>query len=251
MSATLPDARQQILRARLERGLPLELAVVAREFDVSVDTVRRDLKTLEHQGVARCVRGGAMPVARPSEGALHRMEGARPDLDRLVAQALPLVQDGMVLVLDGGSTVHALAQALPALPNSLVVTPAPAVALACLSAGVPVQLIGGRMSGLGAISVGHEAVQAIGRIAADLAFLGVCGLDAGFGLSADDLDEAHVKRAMAAAAHRCVALTGAAKLGRRARHRVVSCGDLDLLITDAPAADLKDFKDQGIEVRNG
>ncbi|WP_435164033.1 DeoR/GlpR family DNA-binding transcription regulator [Falsirhodobacter sp. 1013] len=244
----LPDARQDILRARLERGQTVELASVASEFHVSVDTVRRDLKLLETEGVARCVRGGAMPVARPSGAALRRMAQSHARYEALAARALPLIEDGMVLLLDGGATVLALAQALPPLPNGLVVTPAPAVALACLAAGVPTHLVGGRLSGSGAICVGHEAVVAIADVAADIAFLGVCGFDAGFGLSADDPDEASVKRAMGMASHRTVALTGADKLGRRARHRVLPLKEMSLLITDASPDTLRDFTSKGLEV---
>ena len=245
----LPDARQDMLRARLERGQSLELASIAAEFEVSVDTVRRDLKRLETLGVARCVRGGAMPVARPSGSALRRMAQGHARYEALAARALPLIEDGMVLLLDGGATVLALAQALPPLPNGLVVTPAPAVALACLAAGVPTHLVGGRLSGSGAICVGHEAVMALSDVAADIAFLGVCGLDAEFGLSADDPDEASVKRAMGLASHRTVALTGSDKLGRRARHRVLPVKEISLLITDASLDATGDFTSKGLEVR--
>ncbi|MBE9638197.1 DeoR/GlpR family DNA-binding transcription regulator [Salipiger mangrovisoli] len=250
MPPFLPDARQDALRLRLERGSALELSAVASEFGVSIDTVRRDLKALEAQGVARCVRGGAMPVSRPSGAALERMAAAQPGHEAIAAAALALIEDGMVLLLDGGATVHALAQALPLLPNCLVVTPAPAVALACLAAGLDTQLVGGRMSPAGAVCVGHGAVAALSDIAADIAFLGVCGLDPVFGLGADDLDEAELKRAMAAASHRAVALAGAGKLGLRARHRVLPCKALDLLITDAAPGTTSPYAELGIEVRH-
>lgn len=190
-----------------------------------------------------------MPVARPSGPALHRMAQGHARYEALAARAIPLIEDGMVLLLDGGATVLALAQALPPLPNGLVITPAPAVALACLAAGVPVHLIGGRLSGSGAICVGHEAVVALSDVAADIAFLGVCGLDAGFGLSADDPDEASVKRAMGQASHRAIALAGSNKLGRRARHRVLPLKEISLLITDASPSETEDFTRQGLEVR--
>ncbi|WP_226627818.1 DeoR/GlpR family DNA-binding transcription regulator [Alloyangia pacifica] len=248
MALTLPDARQDAFRARLTRGQTLELSALSQEFAVSIDTVRRDLKTLEAEGVARCVRGGAMPVSRPSGTALQRVALAAPGHDALASRALPLIEDGMVLLLDGGATVHALAQILPSLPNSLVVTPAPAVALACLAAGIDTQLVGGRLSPSGAISVGHGAVTALSDVAADIAFLGTCSLDPAFGLGADDLGEAEVKRAMATASHRSIALAGADKLGRRSRHRVLNCQDLDMLITNASPESVTLYKEQGVEI---
>lgn len=247
---TVPEARLSDLRARLQRGVPLELAAVAEEFGVSVDTVRRDLKQLEAQGMARCVRGGAMPVQRPLVPALERSTNINAQQVALAAAVLPLIEDGMVLMLDGGTTVLTLAQMLPVLPNSLIVTPAPAVALAGLAAGIETQLIGGRLSAFGAISVGHDAVDSLSRVAADLAVLGVCGMEAGFGYSADNLDEAHVKQAMLAASHRSIALTTATKLGRRARHRVSSCDRLDMLITDGDAQTTGPLAETGLEIHH-
>lgn len=245
-----PELRQQTLRAQLERGDSLALPAAARELGVSVDTVRRDLKALEGQGFARCIRGGALPVARPVRPVLERMDESDGTVARLANTALPLIEDGMVILLDGGTSVLALAQRLPPLRNSLVVTPAPAAALACLAAGTPVQLVGGRLSASGAISVGPTAASALSDVAADLAFIGACGLDAEFGLSADDLDESYSKRAMIAAAHRSVVLTSAAKLGRRARHRVVRCDGLTTLITDAGPRETAAFASAGLEILN-
>lgn len=245
-SLNSPEARQETLRGRLDRGQALALISLAEEFGISPDSVRRDLKALEAQGLARCIRGGALPVSRLAAPTLDRIGAS--DHARLVAEALTLIENGMVLMLDGGTTVLALAQALPRLPDALVVTPAPAVALATLKAGIPTHLVGGRLSPSGAIAVGHEAVRALRDVVADLTFLGACGIDPAFGLSSDDPDEAHVKQSMLEAAHRSVTLAGAPKLGLRSRHRVAPAEALDILITDSP--DTQAYAARGIEVRH-
>lgn len=245
-----PDLRRDAIRARLDRGAPLSLVDAARDFGVSVDTIRRDLKALEAEGRARYIRGGALPVARPVRPTLERLATSDATAERLAAAALPLIEDGMVIALDGGTSVLALAQRLPPLLGALVVTPSPAVALACLAAGIPTRIMGGRLSEAGAIAVGSDTVEAFASIAVDIAFLGACGLDADFGLSADDADEAHTKRAMIAASHRAVVLTGSAKIGRRARHRVVGCNALQMLVTDADARTTASLAQTGMEILN-
>ena len=55
--------------------------------------------------------------------------------------------------------------------------------------------------------MGDEAGARIAELAADVAVLGACGLEAGYGLSSDDFEEAKLKRAMADAAARTVVLT--------------------------------------------
>ncbi|WP_418594068.1 DeoR/GlpR family DNA-binding transcription regulator [Ponticoccus sp. (in: a-proteobacteria)] len=243
-----PEARQEALRHRLDAGEALSLSALSREFGVSPDSIRRDLKALESQGLARCIRGGALPPQPLARATLDRL----PEMDHaaLTAAALPLIADGMVVFMDGGTTIAALAAALPRLPGALIVTPAPAVALATLRRGTPTHLIGGRLSPSGAIAVGSDSTRALSRIAADLALLGVCGIDPGFGLSAEDSDEAAVKRAMLDAAHRSALLSAAAKLGTRSRFHVAPCVALDILITDAPTEATPAYTDLGMEIRH-
>ncbi|MFV0358173.1 DeoR/GlpR family DNA-binding transcription regulator [Tropicimonas sp.] len=244
-----PEARQGLLRDRAAAGAALVLADLAREFGVSPDTIRRDLLALETGGVVQRVRGGALPVSRPVRPLRERLQTANPVAERLAAAALPLIEDGMVLLMDGGTTVIRLAQSLPPLPRALVVTPTPAIAMATLGAGIETMLIGGRISPFGGIAVGADAVAAVERVVADLSFLGACGLNADFGLSADDIDEAALKRAMAGSGRRSIVMTGQAKLGRRARHRVCGCDELDILITDAPRETAAPFIERGLDVR--
>ena len=243
-----PDMRQAVLRSRLAQGGPLVAAALAKEFGVSVDTIRRDLLALEDGGEVRRIRGGAVPVAEPA-APFHERLPAAVDLPAGIAErACAQIRDGMVVLLDGGHTVLSLAQRLPALRRCLVVTPAPAAALASLSRGMETLLIGGRLSALGGIAVGAEAERAIERIAADLCLLGACGLDPVFGLSADDYEECSIKQRMAAAAHRTIVLTTADKLGRRTRHHVLACREIDRIVTDAPPTTTGRFADAGVEI---
>ncbi len=239
-----------MLRLRIADGHPLILSALAAEFDVSPDTVRRDLLALEAEGSVQRVRGGALPVLHPMAPLPERQATVGPLADRLATTALALIEDGMVLMLDGGTSVTRLARFLPALPRSLVVTPAPSVALQTLARGIETVLIGGRLSPFGGVAVGYSAERDLSATAADMCILGACGLQAGFGLSADNLDEAAVKRSMVASSHRSVVLAGAGKLGRKARHRVVPCAELDVLVTDALPSDTRELAEAGMEIQH-
>lgn len=243
-----PEARQALMRDRLMRGETLQLATLASEFGISVDSARRDLKALETQGFGRCIRGGALPVARVAPPTLSRLTQDVDARARIVAATLPLIEDGMVLMMDGGTTVLALAQALPHSPGGLVVTPSPVVAQVTLEKGIPTQLIGGRLSPSGAIAVGHSAVTQVSAVAADIAFLGACGIDAARGLTSDDADEADVKRAMALCAHATWVPTVAAKIGRVTRHAVLPLDAITGLVTDATPAVTQPYAAANIEV---
>lgn len=248
MDLNNPDIRQDLLHQRLADGEQLIAARIAREFDISVDTVRRDLIALEAMGAARRVRGGAVPAAVPVAPMDHRAQDMPGGHASLARRALSLCGDARTLILDGGTTVLALARILPPVRDRLVVTPSPWVAIACMANGVEVMMIGGRLAPRGGINTGQGAESALAGISADIAILGACGIDAAFGLSSDDLAEAGIKRAMAAAARETIVMADHSKLGQRARHRTLWPEAIDHLVTDASPAQTGALAEAGIGV---
>lgn len=243
-----PQTRHHLLRERLVSGTTLVAATLADELGISIDTVRRDLIALERQGLVRRVRGGAMPLNRPSRPYLVRADDPEPALDALAERAVQLIPETAMVFLDSGTAMTAVASRLPDRFPGLVVTPAPSVALAALHRGARVHLVGGPLCPEGAMATGAEAERAITACAADLCILGACGLCPDFGLSAEDSGEAGVKRAMADAAARTVVVTSMAKIGRRGRHRVLDLDAVDVLVTDAKPSVVVPFEESGIEV---
>ncbi|ASJ76717.1 DeoR/GlpR family DNA-binding transcription regulator [Granulosicoccus antarcticus] len=234
-----PDVRQELLLARIHSGERLVAAVLAKELNVSPDTIRRDLIELERNGSARRVRGGAVPVSQPVKSFELRRQEVEPGIEQLAARAASLIDDSSTVFLDGGTMLHAVACQISTNFRGLVITPAPAIALAVQARGASVYLIGGTLCASGGIATGAQAVRMVSDCAADLCLLGACGMHPSFGLSADDAEEASIKRAMALVSSHVVVVTGSAKLARRARHRVLAIEEMDQLITDAEAdADL-------------
>ena len=249
MDLNSPDTRQDVLLERLLRGDQLVASAVAEEFGISLDTVRRDILALEASGQARRVRGGAVPVRPPSAPMAQRLRDGPGPSDALIDAALEEVSDAPTVIVDGGATMLALAGRLPVQPGRLVVTPSPWVAVACVERGIEVMLLGGMVRARGGVACDGQTLGEIGQVAADVAVLGACGIDAGFGLSTDDLAEARLKQAMCAAAARTVVVTDGTKLGHRARHRTLALGDLDRVVTDGDAAQVARLAQAGARVR--
>lgn len=127
----VPETRQQQLLAKLAIGEQLIAQDLAVEFEVSLDTIRRDIIALEQQGKAQRVRGGAVATAPASPPLQYRVPGQSPSIDAIADRALSLINHADTLLLDGGATVLALAERLQPKPRLLVMTPSPWVAVAC------------------------------------------------------------------------------------------------------------------------
>ncbi|MEU2109017.1 DeoR/GlpR family DNA-binding transcription regulator [Streptomyces sp. NPDC087659] len=230
-----PERQQEILRLAREGGR-VEVLSLADEFQVTAETIRRDLKALDRAGLVRRVHGGAIPAGRLDfePDLAERESTAADEKDRIARAALAeLPEDGSV-ILDAGSTVARLAAAFPLECSLTVVTHAlPAAARLADHPGIDLHLVGGRVRHRTRAAVDAWALRAYGEIRADVVFLGTNGFSAGSGLTTPDLAEAAVKRAVVAAARRVVLLADSAKYGEEHFARFAGLADVDLLITDS------------------
>ena len=238
-----PERHQQIVaRARAEGRV--DVLSLARELDVTPETVRRDLTALERHGLVRRVHGGAIPVERLGfERALSDRESLLAgEKERIAKVALDQLPDGGSIILDAGTTTVRLAQQLPEDRELTVVTHALPVATAL--AGNPritLHLVGGTVRGRTLAAVGSWALRDLAEIHADVAFLGTNGLTVEHGLTTPDLAEAAVKQALIAAAARVVVLADHTKIGRADFAHVAPLSRVDTVVTDtAVEAELVD-----------
>ncbi|MBJ7904844.1 DeoR/GlpR family DNA-binding transcription regulator [Streptomyces sp. NPDC004549] len=230
-----PERQQAILRLAREGGR-VDVLSLAEEFQVTAETIRRDLKALDRAGLVRRVHGGAIPSGRLDfePDLTERESTAADEKDRIAKAALAeLPVDGTV-ILDAGTTVARLAAAIPLESSLTVVTHSlPIAARLADHPGIQLHLIGGRVRHRTRAAVDAWALRAYGEIRADVAFVAANGFSAEHGLTTPDLAESAVKRAAVAAARRVVLLADSAKHGQEHFARFAGLDDVDLLITDS------------------
>ncbi|MDJ1160067.1 DeoR/GlpR family DNA-binding transcription regulator [Chelatococcus sp. SYSU_G07232] len=171
-----PRRHDEILK-RLAADGSVGVSELAEFFGVSRETIRRDLKQLADRGRLDIVHGGAA-----------RRESLEPALDQRASEnaegkaaigraAAALVEDGMVLLFDSGTTTLAVAHALGGHRNLTICTGSLAIAqLACRMPDTRVHLLGGEVDPNEEATVGVDTLEAIGRFRVDLAFVGGGGL---------------------------------------------------------------------------
>ena len=246
------ERRRAILEILNREGRVLVLDL-AKRFETSQVTIRKDLEDLHAHGLIHRTHGGALPAR---EGALEdptlreKEKLHRKEKLRIAEAAARLVQEGQVVILDSGTTTTAIARALRHFQNLTIVTNAVNIAAELSGTAVEVILTGGTLRKNSFSLVGPIAEETLHRLNADLLFLGVDGFDVQYGLSTPNLLEAKVNRVMVEVAKRTIAACDASKFGRRSLSLIAPPQALHEVITDrgAPKSDVKMLKKAGIEV---
>jgi len=236
------EERQQAMAQLISQQGRLSVIELAETFDVTTETVRRDLSSLERIGLVRRMHGGAVPASSLTviEAGLRERDQANPGAkDAIAAAAVQLLPPpGSVIVLDAGSTTARLAAVLPRDHRLTVVTHA--VPVAARLAGLPhieLHLLPGRVRPTTQAAVGADTVAALANLRADVAFVATNGISASFGLTTPDRDEAATKRAIVAAGRRTVVVADSSKVDVENAQRFASIDELDVLVTDSGITD--------------
>lgn len=251
MARTAKARREEIYHLALTRGLA-SVEELSDRFDVTPSTIRRDLALLDDEGKLARTYGGAVAISANPEASLRQRVGVNFEQKTAIARhAASLVCPGETILLDGGSTVGALAHLLHELSPLHIVTPAINILLE-FTEGTKVEIdcLGGRLRPLSNSFVGPIAEAALERMTFDRAFLGADAVTAKLGICEADHDQIRLKELISRRAKEVYVLADATKLGQMPFH---SWGRLPLpwtLITDNGVSEKtrEEFENEGIAV---
>ncbi|GAB4385132.1 DeoR/GlpR family DNA-binding transcription regulator [Albidovulum sp.] len=233
------DRRRQIL-SELKLRPHLRISQLARRFNVSTETVRRDIDALADEGlVARDHGGATAPVQGRYPGFEERNRARIEERERIGIRAAELIRDGETVMIDSGSTTVQLARALVARGTQCtVLTNSIAIALTIGHGAPDVLLCPGTYLPEEAAVIGTETLEYLNRFNVDHCMIGASGLSAD-GPSETVQGFAAVKRVMLGRARQRHLLIDSQKFGRKGLARVGELADLDTVVVDRrPAGDL-------------
>jgi DeoR/GlpR family transcriptional regulator of sugar metabolism len=231
-SVTLLPAqrRQEILRA--VRGGTAHVSDLAESFGVSEMTVRRDLGALARDGKLERVHGGAVDSAEPG---FSQIEVERFDIkDRLGTAAAAMVQDGMTVMVDIGTSTLQLARHLHGRKITVVTTNLAVVEELLPDPDIELVLPGGVVRRNYRSMVGVLAEDSLRQIKSDILFLGTSGVDLEMGVWDTTMIEVPIKRLMIAGAGEVVLIADTAKFSMTGMVRVCGPESITHIVTDAP-----------------
>lgn len=239
----LPAVRRaEMLRLVKQLG-QITVNDMSLRFDVSLDTIRRDLDTLADQGLISRTHGGAMPIDRmasadsPFEQRIDAHQVAKTNIGRA---AVRLIAPGETLIVNGGSTALAFAASLGDLQRLTIVTNNLSLPAAIPTNAVSsLYLLGGEIRGGAHVTLGPVGFVGTRQIIADTTVMGIGGITED-GVSTSQIEEATMMAGMIAAARRTIVIADKTKFGRLGFAVVAPLDQLDVLVTDEePPGELK------------
>jgi DeoR/GlpR family transcriptional regulator of sugar metabolism len=211
--------RADVILGLIRDGQECSVGDLAVRFGVSEMTVRRDLDALAGEGRIIRTHGGAA-AASGVVFEFRFLERAREHRDakrRVAARAASLVQDGMTVMLDSGTTTLALAEALRSKRDLTVVTTSlPIASVLQYSDVIDVVLLGGHLRCDAPDLSGSLTLQGLQGLHADIAFVGVDAIDLKGTTYSHSIEVAHLIATMAAAADVVYVVADNSKVGQAA-----------------------------------
>src|SRR5829696_4456590 len=251
MTRPIAARRHDDILKRIEATGTVSVEELSRKFGVSRETIRRDLKALAERGRVEVVHGGAArrEVVEPALGQRSRenVQG-KAAIGRAAAE---LVADGMVVLLDSGTTTLAVARALRAKQNLTICTNSlPIAQLLCRVPGTRVHMLGGEIDPTDEAAVGVDVIEALARFRVDVAFIGAGGLSEDGGVTDYTRTGAEIRARMLKAAARAYLVIDSEKFGRLTPIRIPGADAAAALIADLapPRAIADEIASRGLEL---
>lgn len=253
-SFMLAEERRFQIREILSAQRTVTASDLCQRLRVTAATIRRDLATLEKDGVLVRSHGGAVSRMsstnfQPSYDTLLR---SKSDEKRSIARAAEqFVLDGDTIFLEGSTTVLELARCLIHRHRLTVVTNSPTIVCELQrSPGVTVLCTGGDLQKDTFYLSGEWAQRSLSEIRLDKAILGVSAIDPQYGVSTAHHAEAQIKKMVSKAAKTRIALADHGKFGRQGFAYVGPVTDINILVTDSSTDPrfIKELRQAGLQV---
>ncbi len=234
----LAQDRQRMIAGLIADQASVSTVDLARQFQVSVETIRRDLVALEEKGVLNRVYGGAVSIhrQRSAEPSFpERMLLNREAKERIGDLAARLASPGETVFVDMGTTCSMVARAMARSFRGTVVTPSLLVAQEL--AEIPAEQIGTVLAP-GHLRSGEWSVTgaATSTFLADIhygtAFIGCGGIDAEVGVTDFGFEDAQVKQCAVRNAAKTYVLADSSKHGVVGSYSLMPWSEIHGLVTD-------------------
>lgn len=250
--ASIEERRKYISETINKHGF-VQVALLAKTFNVTQTTIRKDLNYLESKGLLRRAYGSALPVEEQvMDIALKKKVLLNYDKKQRIGRcAAQMIAENDSILISSGSTLAIFAEHIQPKGRLNVVTSAVNISTKLGEIpGITVMQIGGILYSNTLSATGNDAIQALRSVYCSKLFLGVDGIDLNYGVSSGTVEEAELISQMMKSSSRTIVLTDSSKFGRKGFGRICSADKIHTLITDGGISDYmkSELEQMGVEV---
>ncbi|WP_299435442.1 DeoR/GlpR family DNA-binding transcription regulator [uncultured Maribacter sp.] len=206
---------------------------LAESLNVSIDTVRRDVKELDADNKLKKVHGGAISLGFTNKSLPNKNIYKLSEKKLIAKKAISLLKENAVIFIDGGTTCMELARLLPEHLKLTCFTLSLTVAMELLDKeNITVIFIGGQISNDTQSAIGANAIHNLSEIRVDYSFIGTGYVDAIHGLTEFDWDIVQIKKAVIKSSKKSVLLSISEKLNSQHRYKSCDVNAINTMITE-------------------
>lgn len=243
--------RQQKIIDEVSINRKVSSSFLSEKLKVSEDTIRRDIKELDAQGVLTKVHGGAISTIQKlyhyNEDTIYNRENKA----RVALKAITLLEDGMVIIMSGGTTNLMLAKLLPKTLKATIYTYSLPIAMQLTEHPlIETIFIGGKIHRSSMVTIGIDVIQYLSKLRVDIAFIGVSAINIGQGITDEGYEVSLIKKAMINASDQSVFLATSNKFDSVLNYDVCNFTEIDTLVTDLEPSHptIKNYNSAGLNL---
>ena len=232
--------RRNAILAKLATDGKVIVSDLSVEFNVTEETIRRDLEKLDKEGLAKKTYGGA--IVLETHGAdlpFNVRKRVNANLKENIAQKIAdLISDGDSIILDSSTTAISVTKYIKNRENLTLITNSVEILLELSDkSGWKILSTGGKLKNGSLALVGASAEQMIRDYHVHIAVCSSKGIDMNMGISDSNEEDASMKKAIFSSADRKILAIDSTKFNRRSFVKVFSVSDVDTVVTDEKPSD--------------
>lgn len=229
---TAAERQAKIAELLADRGT-MRTVDIAEYFQVSRETIRRDLMAMSETGTVKKWFGSVMPVNDFNILPVDTRVMDSPDAKLAICQkALEFISPNTVLFLDTGSTVLCMAKLLKVRTGYTIITNSLPVVMELIDSNNNLLFTGGSVNSQIRCTTGMQTIEFLEKVKMDIAILGSSGFDRHKGPTGNSFEDSQIKRIALQNAKCSIVVADSSKASYSSLTQYAGWRDIDYLITD-------------------
>ena len=236
--------RRQAIIDKLKQEHRVYVSELSKIFNVTEETIRRDLDKLESDDLIRRNYGGAVLNDYISEDLsfLRRSSINSKEKDIIAQKAMGFIKDGNTIMMDSSTTGLALLNRLKIRKDITIITNSIRLAYDFTNSQFKIISTGGTLRAKSFALTGDVTCNTLQRYYVDIAILSCKGIDIEKGVMESNEEESVVKQIMIAQAKKVILLVDHSKFDKVSFTKTCDFSKISMLITDkTPSNEWQDY----------